>query len=158
MYKVDASTIREYFDWEPDRKPDLLYIDQLIRQFAPNLKRWYYNGSLAGEPGMRMKLIGYGSFEYPVKSGQTVKWPIVGLALQKHYISVYLSVVKNNEPILNAYRNKLGALRYGSNNFSFSDPVQLDLSELTKLFRAIEEVAMKNSNKAFVYNRSKKRD
>ena len=87
---------------------------------------------------MRMKLIGYGSFRYAVKSGQTVKWPLIGLALQKNYISVYLSVTRNKQPILNSYKAKLGAARYGVNNFSFSNPDELDVSVLISLLQDIE--------------------
>jgi hypothetical protein len=157
MFKVDASTLSEYFDWDPDRKQHLLFIDKLIRQNAPSLKRWFYKGSAANAPGMRMKLIGYGSFSYSVKSGESVKWPVIGLALQKHYISLYLAVTRNNEPILNEYRNTLGALRYGSNNFSFADPDQLDLPALTSLLKAIDKIVKTNRNKALVYNRSQPR-
>ena len=158
MFKVEASTLKEYFDWDLSRKPCLVFMDELIRQAAPDLKRWFYKGSAASEPGMRMKLIGYGSFVYSVKSGKTVKWPIIGLALQKNYISVYLSVTKNNEPILNDYRDQIGALRYGGNNFSFSESDQLDVPALTRLFKDIARTAQMDRNNALVYNRSSRDD
>ncbi len=37
---------------------------------------------------MRFKTIGCGKFHYVAKSGQEVEWPVVGVALQKSYISV----------------------------------------------------------------------
>ena len=43
---------------------------------------------------MRMKMIGYGKFHYAVKSRKTIEWPIIGVALQKSYISVYVAVTK----------------------------------------------------------------
>jgi hypothetical protein len=54
---------------------------------------------------MRMNLIGYGAFTYEVKSGERVEWPIIGLALQKNYITLYTSVVKDGALIveLNSY-------------------------------------------------------
>ena len=156
MFKVEASTLKKYFDWDLGRKPCLVFMDELIRQAAPDLKRWFYKGSAAGEPGMRMKLIGYGSFEYSVKSGKTVTWPIIGMALQKNYISVYVSVTKNHEPILNDYWDQIGALRYGDNNFSFSDPNQLHVAALTRLFKDIAGTGKTDHNKALVYNRSRK--
>ena len=131
-------------------------MDKLIRQTAPDLKRWFYKGSAAGEPGMRMRLIGYGSFEYSVKSGKTVKWPIIGLALQKNYISAYLSVTRNGEAILNEYRDQLGALKYGENNFSFSDPHQLKVPALVSLFQDIAGTVKMERNKTLVYNRAQK--
>jgi hypothetical protein len=68
---------------------------------------------------MRFKMIGYGRFQYRSSSGKPVAWPVVGLALQKNYISVYLSVSKGAAPLLNSYASSLGALRTGRNNFSF---------------------------------------
>ncbi len=131
-------------------------MDELIRQTTPELKRWFYKGGAASEPGMRMKLIGYGSFVYSVKSGKTVKWPIISIALQKNYISVYLSATKNNNPILNEYRDQLGALKYGDNNFSFSDPNQLHVPAITRLFKDIAATVKMDRNKALVYNRSQR--
>jgi hypothetical protein len=62
-----------------------------------------------------MNLIGYGSFQYEVKADQRVEWPIVGLALQKNYISLNTSVVKEGAPITDRYKGRLiGALRYGT--------------------------------------------
>lgn len=43
----------------------------------------------------------------------------MGIALQKNYISVYLSVMKEGAPLLESYSGKLGEARAGSNNFSF---------------------------------------
>lgn len=69
---------------------------------------------------MRFKMIGYGQFHYPASSsGALIAWPVVGLALHKNYISVYLSVSKASAPLLTSYAPALNALRTGRNNFSF---------------------------------------
>jgi len=68
---------------------------------------------------MRFKMIGYGKFHYLTKSGQQVEWPVVGVALQKSYISVYLSVTKDGAPLVQSYAGRLGECRMGRNNFSF---------------------------------------
>ena len=75
---------------------------------------------------MKMSLIGYGSFQYEVKSGQRVTWPIVGVALQKNYISLYTSVVKDGAPITERHKGALGELRSGRGNFSFATFAQLN--------------------------------
>jgi hypothetical protein len=66
----------EYFDADPAREADLKAFDALVRQTIPSLERWFCGGADAGKPGMRMKLIGYGAFQYEVKSGERVEWPI----------------------------------------------------------------------------------
>lgn len=48
---------------------------------------------------MRFKMIGYGKTQRPAGSGKLVDWPVVGVAQQKNYISVYLSVTAEEEAI-----------------------------------------------------------
>lgn len=137
MFKVQAHSLEEYFDADQARKPELLAMDALIRATVPSLERWFYAGAAADGPGMRMSLIGYGSFEYEVKSGQRVTWPIVGLALQKNYISLYTSVVKDGAPITDRHQGRLGELRSGRGNFSFVTFAQLDSGAVRALLEDI---------------------
>src|SRR5579884_3657739 len=138
MFKVEANTLEEYFHSDIKRKAELEAIDALIRKTVPDFKRWFYTGTPEGEPGMRMKLIGYGSFHYTVKSGKAVEWPIIGLALQKNYISVYFSVMKNGSPVIDEYKGKLGEQKAGKNNFSFVTFNQLKQDEVVALLKDID--------------------
>ena len=108
MFKVEAANLREYLDYDPNRRGDLEAADRSIQQAAPNLDRHFHRGAALGAPGMRLCMIGYGKFSYPTKSGARVEWPVIGLALQKNYISIYLSLTKGNRAILDEYRGKLG--------------------------------------------------
>ena len=65
---------------------------------------------------------------------------VVGVALQKSYISVYLSVAKNGVPLLQAYSGKLGELRGGRNNFSFEKYEDLVTPVLSSLFAEAEKM------------------
>jgi hypothetical protein len=92
---------------------------------------------------MRFKTIGYGKSHYPANSGQQVEWPVVGVALQKTYISVYLSVTKDGAPLVQSYAGRLGDCRMGRNNFSivrFDDlnpaTVSALLAEADQIFNA----------------------
>lgn len=119
MFRVTADSLGAYLDFDRERKPDLVKFDKLMTKAAPALKRYFHQGTPAGEAGMRMKMIGYGKFRYAIKSGKTTEWPVIGVALQKNYISVYVSVTKAGAPLVPAYEGKLGELRMGGNNFSF---------------------------------------
>jgi hypothetical protein len=141
MYKVEAKTIEEYFNAGEHRKSDLMAVDALIRRTVPNLKRWFYLGVQAGEAGMRMTMIGYGVTQYRVKSGKHGKWPIIGLALQKNYVSIYVAVNKNGLPIVDEYKGQLGELRTGMNNFSFVNFDQLHQETLIALLKDIDNHA-----------------
>ena len=133
MFKVDADSIKSYFDFDPRRKPDLEKLDALIRTSAPRLAPYFHAGTPAGEPGMRFKMIGYGPFEYASRTGKRVQWPVIGVALQKNYISVYFAVTRMGQPVTDAYAGRLGELRAGKGNFSFNRVDELDTDSLSRL-------------------------
>jgi len=102
MFRVDVDSLEAYFDFDPKRKAELVKLDRVIRKSAPALKRHFHAGTPAGSAGMRMKMIGYGRFQYAIKSVKTSPWPVIGVALQKNYISVYVAVRKNGRPLVRA--------------------------------------------------------
>ena len=140
MFKVTADSLRGYLDFDPERKPDLVKLHQLISRAAPALKRYFHTGTPAGEAGMRMKMIGYGKFRYAIKSGKTIEWAVIGVALQKNYISVYMPLTKAGAPLVPAYEGKLGELRMGGNNFSFVRFDDLRPAALSLLFAEAESI------------------
>jgi len=141
MFRVDVNSLKEYFDFDPQRKIELQKLDRLIRSSASGLKRYFHRGTPAGEPGMRFKMIGYGKLHYQVARSEIfVEWPAAGVALQKNYISVYLSVLKIGAPLLESYSGTLGELRAGDNNFSFSSYEDLDARGLASLFAEAERI------------------
>jgi len=144
MHKVQANTLDEYFNADPARKSDLEALDALIRETAPKLERWFYAGASDGKHGMRMSLIGYGAFQYEVKSGERVEWPIIGMALQKNYLTLYTSVFKDDTPIVDQYIGRLRELKAGINNFSFVTFDQLDRDAVAALIKDIEDTVQQD--------------
>ena len=140
MFRVEVDSLESYFDFDPKRKPDLQKLDKLLRKSAPGLKRYFHAGTPAGEPGMRFKMIGYGKSQYLARSGIYVDWPAVGVALQKNYISVYLSLMKDDSSLIQSYSGKLGELRVGRNNFSFRTYEDLDVRLLASLFAEADSI------------------
>jgi hypothetical protein len=133
MFRVTADSLAAYLDFDPARKSDLGKLDAAMRKAAPALKRYFHQGTPAGEAGMRMKMIGYGRFRYAIKSGKSTSWPVVGIALQKNYISVYLSITRDGAPIVQSYAGGLGELRSGHNNFSFEKFDDLNINAMSSL-------------------------
>ena len=141
MFRVEADSLEAYFGFDPARTAELE-----LRNAAPGLKCHFHAGTPAGEAGMRMKMIGYGRFQYAIKSGKTTPWPVIGVALQKNYVSVYLAVTRNGKPLVSCYAGKLGELRSGGNNFSFEKFTDLNaqilgalVAEAATIFRADKE-------------------
>ena len=134
MFRVTADSLTAYLDFDSERKPDLVKLHTLMAETTPALKRYFHRGTPAGEAGMRMKMIGYGKFRYAIKSGKTTEWPVIGVALQKNYISVFVSVTRAGVPLVPAYQGRLGELRMGGNNFSFVKFDDLKSPALAALF------------------------
>jgi hypothetical protein len=112
MFKVPAESVEEYFRFDPEREHSLRELDALIRGDAPALSRWFVPGTPPGQPGMTMTLIGYGQYEYTVKSSPIpVTWPVIGIALQKSYLSFYSNVYADGQNFIAGYAGKLGPAR-----------------------------------------------
>jgi hypothetical protein len=144
MFKVPARNLKEYFSFDPNRKSDLEKLDKFIRASAPALKCYFHAGTPAGQPGMRFKMIGYGRHYYLSKSGQKVEWPIIGVALQKNYISVYVSAYRKKVPLVGVYRDTLNCLRSGENNFSFQSFDDLNSATLSALVAEAADLFVKS--------------
>src|SRR5579859_1289641 len=144
MFRVTADSLKAYLDFDPERKSDLVKVHKLMTKAAPSLKRHVHKGTPAGEAGMRMKMIGYGKLRYAIKSGETVEWPVIGVALQKNYISVYVTMTKAGKPLASTYRGKLGELRMGGNNFSFVRFDDLKPTALSALFAEAARIFRKD--------------
>ncbi|MCR4268559.1 DUF1801 domain-containing protein [Nitratireductor sp. ZSWI3] len=140
VFQVTANTLTEYLNFDPARKDDLDQLDALIRKSAPALKRHFHQGTPAGDAGMRMKMIGYGKFRYSIKSGKATDWPVIGLALQKNYISLYFSITVDGAPIVDLYKGRLGEKRSGRNNFSFVEFGDLKIDAIADLIAKSAEI------------------
>jgi hypothetical protein len=134
MFRVTADNLAAYLAFDPARTAELDALHAVMRKAAPALKRHFHAGTPAGEAGMRMNLIGYGEFRYAIRSGKTASWPVIGVALQKNYISVYVAVTRNAKPLVPFYAGKLGEKRMGGNNFSFEKFADLKAQAVASLF------------------------
>ena len=138
MFQVHATNLESYLNFDPERRANLVKLSALIREAAPNLRRYFHKGTPAGRPGMRMSMIGHGRFSYMARSGgEPVSWPVIGMALQLRYISVYVSATRDGLPIVHAYKGALGESRMGRNNFSFE---RFDSLEAQRVFELFAEV------------------
>ena len=154
MFRVAADSFESYVAFDPKRKSDLKKLDALIRKAAPGLKRYFHEGTPAGEPGMRFKMLGYGKFQYAAKGGKSIVWPVIGVALQKNYISVYLSITQRGLPIAHSYSGKLGELRMGGNNFSFEKFEDLNRAALSSLVAECADIFRSDAENPVRYRQS----
>ncbi len=130
MFKpVNAKSVREYFDLLPkERREPIEFLDNLIKKTAPSFKQnFLYN------------MPGYGSFKYKNYKKETIDWPIVALASQKNYISLYICAVEDGEYIAEKYKNLLGKVSVGRSCIRFKKIEDLNLETLKKIIKLAEK-------------------
>ncbi|MDP3741350.1 MAG: DUF1801 domain-containing protein [bacterium] len=126
MFKpVKASSVKEYFDMlSSERREAVGFLHKFIQKTAPTLKsRFAYN------------MPGYGSFKYKNYRKEIIDWPIVALASQKNYISLYICAVQNGEYLAEKYKRDLGKVSVGKSCIRFKKIEDLNLKTLEKVIR-----------------------
>jgi hypothetical protein len=88
MFKpVGAKNDNEYIAMlNEERLEAIETLDSLIKKEVPGLKRWFaYN------------MLGYGDFPYKDYKGNDGKWPVIALASQKNYMSLYVCAIDKDD-------------------------------------------------------------
>lgn len=129
---IEAATPDEYFAKTGEREGALRTLDELIRKTAPSLERTMVSG-------MAMNMVGYGMFHYKGKSGREGDWPVVALANQKNYISLYVCATENDEYVAEANREKLGKVSVGRSCIRFKKLEDLNINTVTEILSTLEK-------------------
>lgn len=130
MFKpVKATSIKEYIDALPEpRKSEILKIDSFIKKTVPSMK-----------PVFAYNMLGYGMFHYKSKSGREGNWPVISLASQKNYISVYVCRMEDGEYVVEKYKNTLPKASVGKSCIRFKRVEDIDFPALKKILLAGDE-------------------
>lgn len=121
--RVKVKSRKEYFDSLPEeRRKVLTFLDELIQKTAPNLI-----------PNFIYNMPGYGSFPYKNYKNQIIDWPIIAIANQKNYISLYVCSIYDGKYLAEIYKNKLGKVSVGKSCIRFKKLEDLQLSVLKKI-------------------------
>lgn len=122
MFKpVKATSVEEYIEMIKDdvRKKDIVFIHNFIKKISPSLK-----------PHFAYNMIGYGSFKYENYKKQIIDWPIIALASQKNYISIYICALEDGKYIAEKYKDDLGKVSVGKSCIRFKKVTDLNLETL----------------------------
>ena len=127
MFKpVKATTTKEYVSALPKERRDALeFLDKLIRKTVPKLK-----------PVFSYNMPGYGMFKYKNYKKEIIDWPVVAIASQKNYISVYVCAVSNGKYIAESHKKELGKVSVGRSCIRFKKIEDLNLVDLKRLLKA----------------------
>jgi uncharacterized protein YdhG (YjbR/CyaY superfamily) len=102
------------------RRTDIAAIDQRIRAVAPELRRYMEGG-----------MLGYGRYRYRYASKREGDWPVLGVASNKAYISLYASPV-GVEP----WAGRLPKANVGKGCIRFKHASDVDLDIIDEVIAA----------------------
>ncbi len=127
--KNDAKSVEEYLSMIPEnRKKDIDFIHDFIQKSVPKLK-----------PDFASNMIGYGSFYYLDTKKQKKDWPIIALANQKNYISIYVCAIVEDKASVEKYKMELGKLSKGIGCIRFKKIEEINLDTLKKVLKLAEK-------------------
>ncbi len=126
MFKsVKANSVSEYIEALPEeRKKIILFLHDFIQKCSPSFKSHFaYN------------MLGYGSFPYKNYKKDVIDRPIIALANQKNYISIYVCAVEKGEYLAEKNKNLLGKVSVGKSCIRFKKLEDLNLDALKKVLK-----------------------
>lgn len=127
MFKsTKATTVKEYLAAVPKERQELInFLHDFIQKAAPKLESHFaYN------------MLGYGSFPYKNYKKELITWPVIALANQKNYVSVYVCAVDNGEYLAEKHKKELGKVSVGRSCIRFKKPEDVNLPVLKKVIQA----------------------
>lgn len=124
MFKpTKATSVREYLDaLPPERREPIEFLHAFIQKTAPSLK-----------PHFASNMLGYGSFPYTNYKKEMIEWPVIALASQKQYMSLYVCAVVDGRYVAEAHAKELGKVSVGKSCIRFKKLDDLDLGALKKV-------------------------
>ncbi len=127
--KNAAKSIEEYLLLAPeDRKKDIDFLHTFIQKAVPKLKPYYASN-----------MIGYGSFYYLDSKKQKRDWPIISLANQKNYITIYVCALIEDKVSVEKYKKDLGNLTKSLSCIRFKKIEEIKLETLKTVLKLAEK-------------------
>lgn len=106
------------------RSKDVRTLHAFIKTTVPKLKSFFaYN------------MLGYGAFPYENYKKETIPWPVIALANQKNYISLYICAMEEGIYIAEKYKSMLGKVSVGKSCVRFKKMEDVNLPALAKVLR-----------------------
>ena len=124
----DTATTPEQYIAELDepRRGQIQQLHDLIRRTAPKL-----------EPHIDMGMLGYGRMHYVYASGREGDCPIIGLASNKRYVSLYFNTqAPDGGYLAEAYKKQLPGADVGKGCVRFARLDRVDGSVLREMVKA----------------------
>lgn len=117
----------EFISSLPDGvRDDIAMLDAQLSRIFEGHERVLWEGPMWG--GTEQRIVGYGAYRQEGRGGAAVDWFVIGLAVQKAHLSLYVSAAEDGQYLAKRYADRLGKVKVGSANVTFKRLADLDLS------------------------------
>jgi hypothetical protein len=120
-------------------REDVAELDAEISAIMAGQARVLWEGVFWG--GSEQHIIGYGAQTYVDRSGKEIDWFVIGLARQKSYLSLYVSVAEDGTYLVKRYSDRLGKVKVGSAVVSFKQLADVDRSVLAEMLSRARDLS-----------------
>jgi hypothetical protein len=121
--------IEAWFAAAGSREDELRRVDALVMAAAPGIDRQLV-------PAGSGRMLGYGLMPYRPRSAKVVTTtPLISLAAQKRYLSLYVFAVVDGRYLAEARAERLGRVSCGKSCIRFSSLDRVDTDELAAVVR-----------------------
>jgi hypothetical protein len=107
-----------------ERRGLIRTLHAFIQKAAPSLK-----------PHFAYNMLGYGSFPYRNYKHEAITWPVISLANQKNYVSIYVCAVVDGKYVAETYAERLGKVSVGKSCIRFKKLEDVHLPTLKKVIQ-----------------------
>lgn len=127
MFKqTKTKTVADYLAAVPKDRQELInFLHDFICKTVPNMK-----------PHFAYNMLGYGNFKYRNYKKEIIDWPVIGLANQKHYISIYVCALQDGQYLAEKHKDELGHVSVGKSCIRFKKITDIHLPTFKKLLLA----------------------
>ncbi|MCA9332933.1 DUF1801 domain-containing protein [Candidatus Saccharibacteria bacterium] len=130
--KIEANTIQDFFANSGDKSAILRELDDFIVRSTNGLDRKLYKG-------MSINMLGYGYIRYKFANGNIGEWPVISIAAQKNYVSLYICAISDNQYIPEKYKDLIGNVSVGKSCIRFKKFDDLDKNKLGDVLKESEK-------------------
>ena len=131
--QINAASREEYFQAAGPREGELRQLDAIIQEYAPALTPAFSDGT-------GTSMLGYGEQPYQTKSmKEPGTWPVVALAVQKRYLTLYVSAVIDGEYVAERYASQLGNVSCVKSCIRFTKVDKINLEALKMILVEVND-------------------
>lgn len=123
--KVKADSVESYLEMVPENRREIIhFLHDFIQKSVPDLK-----------PHFASNMLGYGSFPYKNYKNEMIEWPVIAVANQKNYVSVYVCAVVNGEYLAEKHKDELGKVSVGKSCIRMKKLEDVNFDVLKKILK-----------------------